>query len=162
MPSIVAREEEWARLREVVRKCAGRIASDRVHRGEKISDRVFHLIERLNPRSDISAYLFRRTISRARTKERLEDNLELLRCYYSLLRPHSALYSEQGQAPAMQTGLTARDIPGWNFACFINHLGIETRTSFKFTETDLADQLSSTRSQLISRVLFDVDPGVET
>jgi hypothetical protein len=35
-----------------------------------------------------SAYLFRRTICHARWKERLEDHLELLRCYYNFVRPH--------------------------------------------------------------------------
>ena len=41
-------------------------------------------IERLNLTiRQGSAYLLRRTICQARWKERLEDNLELLRCYYN-------------------------------------------------------------------------------
>jgi IS1 family transposase len=35
-----------------------------------------------------SAYIFRRTLCRARWKERLEDHLELLRCHYNFVRPH--------------------------------------------------------------------------
>jgi IS1 family transposase len=36
-----------------------------------------------------SAYLGRRTICQARWKERLEDHLELFRCYYNFIRPHA-------------------------------------------------------------------------
>ena len=38
-----------------------------------------------------SAYLGRRTICYARSKKRLEDHLELLRCHYNFVRPHRAL-----------------------------------------------------------------------
>jgi len=49
-------------------------------------------IERLNLTiRQGSSYLFRRTICHARWKERLEDHLELLRCYYNFIRPHRAL-----------------------------------------------------------------------
>src|SRR5262245_35158215 len=41
-----------------------------------------------------SAYLFRRTLYHARWKERLEEHLELLRCYYNFVRPHRALRLE--------------------------------------------------------------------
>jgi transposase-like protein/IS1 family transposase len=37
-----------------------------------------------------SAYLGRRTICQARWKERLEDHIELFRCYYNLIRAHRA------------------------------------------------------------------------
>ena len=56
-----------------------------------------------------SAYLFRRTICHARWKERLEDHLELLRCYYNFVRPHRALkFGGEIRTPAMQAGLTTR------------------------------------------------------
>jgi hypothetical protein len=56
-----------------------------------------------------SAYLFRRTICHARWKERLEDHLELLRCYYNFVRPHRALkFGGEVRTPAMQVGLTTR------------------------------------------------------
>jgi transposase-like protein/IS1 family transposase len=56
-----------------------------------------------------SAYLFRRTICHARWKERLENHLELFRCYYNFVRPHWALkFGSEVRTPAMQTGLTSR------------------------------------------------------
>ncbi len=60
-------------------------------------------IERLNLTiRQGSAYLFRRTISHARWKERLEGHLELLRCYYNFIRPHRALkFGSEIRTPAM-------------------------------------------------------------
>jgi len=56
-----------------------------------------------------SAYLFRRTIYHARGKKRLEDHLELLRCYYNFVRPHMALkFGREMRTPAIQAGLTTR------------------------------------------------------
>jgi IS1 family transposase/transposase-like protein len=56
-----------------------------------------------------SAYLFRRTICHARRKERLEDHLELFRCYYNFVRPHRALkFGREVRTPAMQAGLTTK------------------------------------------------------
>jgi IS1 family transposase len=65
-------------------------------------------IERLNLTiRQGSAYLHRRTLSHARRTERLEDHLELLRCYYNFLRPHRALrFGREVRTPAMQAGLT--------------------------------------------------------
>ena len=67
-------------------------------------------IERLNLTiRQGSAYLCRRTICHARWKERLEDHLELLRCYYNFVRPHRALkFGREVRTPAMQAGLTKR------------------------------------------------------
>ena len=67
-------------------------------------------IERLNLTiRQGSAYLFRRTICHARWKERLEDHLELLRCYYNFLRPHRALkFGLEIRTPAMQAGLASK------------------------------------------------------
>jgi transposase-like protein/IS1 family transposase len=61
-------------------------------------------IERLNLTiRQGSAYLCRRTICQARWKERLEDLLELLRCYYNFIRPHRALnFGLEVRTPAMQ------------------------------------------------------------
>ena len=45
----------------------------------------------------------------ARWKERLEDHLELLRCYYNFVRPHMALkFGREMRTPAIQAGLTTR------------------------------------------------------
>ena len=55
-----------------------------------------------------SAYLSRRTLSHARSEEKLED-LELLRCHYNFVRPHGALkFGHEIRTPAMQAGLVAR------------------------------------------------------
>ena len=56
-----------------------------------------------------SAYLGRRTISQARSTERLEDHLELFRCHYNFIRPHRALkFGREVRTPAMQAGLAGR------------------------------------------------------
>jgi hypothetical protein len=48
-------------------------------------------------------------ICHARWKERLEDPLELLRCYYNFLRPHRALkFGLEIRTPAMQAGLASK------------------------------------------------------
>ena len=67
-------------------------------------------IERLNLTiRQGSAYLFRRTICHARWEERLEDHLELLRCYYNFVRPHRALkFGCEVRTPAMQAGLVSK------------------------------------------------------
>jgi transposase-like protein/IS1 family transposase len=67
-------------------------------------------IERLNLTiRQGSAYLFRRTICHARWKERLEDHLELLRCYYNFIRPHRALkFGPEIRTQAMQAGLLSK------------------------------------------------------
>jgi hypothetical protein len=67
-------------------------------------------IERLNLTiRQGTAYLCRRTICYARCKERLAAQLELLRCYYNFVRPHSALqFGPEVRTPAVQAGLTTR------------------------------------------------------
>ena len=67
-------------------------------------------IERLNLTIRQSlAYLARRTLSHARSKEKLEDHLELVRCHYNFVRPHRALrFGRQTRTPAMQAGLVKR------------------------------------------------------
>src|SRR5262245_15450778 len=55
--------------------------------------------------------LFRRTISPARRKERLEDHLELLCCYYNFVRPHRALkFGDEIRTPGIQAGRTTRPL----------------------------------------------------
>ncbi len=67
-------------------------------------------IERLNLTiRQSSAYLGRRMLCHARSKQALEDQLELLRCYYNFIRPHRALkFGRETRTPAMQAGLTTR------------------------------------------------------
>ena len=81
-----------------------------LHDSEDFSKLNTSFVERLNLTiRQGSAYLFRRTICHARWKERLEDHLELLRCYYNFVRPHRALkFGCEVRSPAMQVGLTTR------------------------------------------------------
>ena len=67
-------------------------------------------IERLNLTiRQSSAYLSRRTLSHARSTEKLEEHLELVRCYYNFIRPHGALkFGRETRTPAMQAGLATR------------------------------------------------------
>ena len=56
-----------------------------------------------------SAYLSRRTLAHARTADKLDAHLELLRCHYNFVRPHGALkFGSETRTPAMQAGLAAR------------------------------------------------------
>ena len=56
-----------------------------------------------------SAYLSRRTLSHARSEEKLEEHLELLRCHYNFVRPHGALkFGRETRTPAMQAVLATR------------------------------------------------------
>ena len=78
-------------------------------------------IERLNLTIRQSlAYLGRRTLSHARSKEKLEEQLELVRCYYNFARPHGALKFRRSEVPtrdpdsgdAGRTRHPARDAQG--------------------------------------------------
>ena len=66
-------------------------------------------IERLNlTLRQATSYLTRRTTCHARRSEQLENQLEIVRCYYNFLRPHRALKFGMGtRTPAMQAGLAA-------------------------------------------------------
>ena len=56
-------------------------------------------------------YLQRRTNAHARRVDRLEENLELLKCHYNFIRPHMALkFGRMFKTPAMQAGLTSRPL----------------------------------------------------
>ena len=56
-----------------------------------------------------SAYLTRRTLSHARSKEKLEEHLEILRCHYNFVRPDGALkFGREIRTPATQAGLVNR------------------------------------------------------
>jgi transposase-like protein/IS1 family transposase len=67
-------------------------------------------IERLNLTiRQGSSYLRRRSPCHSRRSERLEDQLELLRCYYNFMRPHRSLkFGKVTRTPAMQAGLESR------------------------------------------------------
>ncbi len=66
-------------------------------------------IERLNLTvRQGSAYLNRKSPCHARSKEQLENHLELLRCHYNFIRPHRALkFGWEMRTPAMQAGLVS-------------------------------------------------------
>jgi hypothetical protein len=56
-----------------------------------------------------SAYLNRKSPCHARSGERLPNHLELLRGYYSFVRPHRGLeFGRELRTPAMQAGLVSR------------------------------------------------------
>ena len=69
-------------------------------------------IERLNLTiRQGSSYLRRRTPCHSRRKERLEDQLKLLRCHYNFMRPHRSLkFGKVTRTPAMQAGLASRQL----------------------------------------------------
>jgi IS1 family transposase len=83
---------------------------ERLQRSEDSSTLNTSFIERLNLTiRQGSAYLCRRTLCHARWKQRLEEHLALLRCYYNFVRPHRALkFGRDVRTPAMQAGLTRR------------------------------------------------------
>ena len=55
-----------------------------------------------------SAYLRRRSPCHARGADELRGHVELLRCYYNFIRPHSALkFGRETRTPAMQAGLVS-------------------------------------------------------
>ena len=90
---------------------------DALNNSEDSSTLNTSFIERLNLTiRQSSAYLSRRTLSHARSTERLDEHLELLRCYYNFVRPHGAFVRPHGalkfgreiRTPAMQAGLTIR------------------------------------------------------
>ncbi len=67
-------------------------------------------IERLNLTfRQGSAYLCRRTACHSRSEDHLSDHLEIQRCHYNFMRPHSALkFVKVMRTPAMQAGLATR------------------------------------------------------
>ena len=69
-------------------------------------------IERLNLTiRQSSAYLARRTLSHTRSKQKLAEHLELIRCYYNFVRPHRALkFGRETRTPGMQAGLATRRV----------------------------------------------------
>ncbi len=61
-----------------------------------------------------SAYLRRRSPCHARCTDRLRSHVELLRCHYNFVRPHSALkFGRETRTPAMQAGLVSTPM-NWN------------------------------------------------
>ncbi len=99
-------------------------------------------IERLNLTIRQSlAYLARRTLSHARSKEKLEDHLELVRCHYNFVRPHRALrFGRETRTPAMQAGLTARRLTFREvFVCTCTLLIEKVTIAFRGARTGAAD-----------------------
>ena len=85
-------------------------------------------IERLNLTiRQGSAYLCRRTLCHPRTKERLADRVEILRCHYNFLRPHRALkFGKEMRTPAMQAGLAKTPLSFRDIFCWRSHLSYPT------------------------------------
>ena len=58
-----------------------------------------------------SAYLRRRSPCHARGADQLCGHVELLRCHYNFVRPHSALkFGRETRTPAMQAGLASKPL----------------------------------------------------
>ena len=56
-----------------------------------------------------TAYLRRRSTCHARSRKRLEDQIEILRFHYNFARPHRALkFGTETRTPAMQAGLVTK------------------------------------------------------
>ena len=70
---------------------------DALNNSEDSSTLNTSFIERLNLTiRQSSAYLSRRTLFHARSTERLDEHMELLRCYYNFVRPHGARAASAG------------------------------------------------------------------
>jgi hypothetical protein len=69
-------------------------------------------IERLNLFLRFAcSYLRRRTPARMRKPQKLKDAIDLLRCYYNFIRPHSSLkFGPVTRTPAMQAELTTKPL----------------------------------------------------
>jgi transposase-like protein len=69
-------------------------------------------IERLNLFIRFAcSYLRRRTPARMRKPQKLRDAIDLLRCYYNFIRPHSSLkFGPVTRTPAMQAELTNKPL----------------------------------------------------
>ena len=99
-------------------------------------------IERLNLTIRQSlAYLSRRTLSHARSKKKLEDHLELVRCHYNFVRPHRALrFGRETRTPAMQAGLSTRRLTFREvFVCTCTLLVEKVTIAFRGARTGAAD-----------------------
>jgi hypothetical protein len=95
--------------RRAVHGVAGRF-DEALRNSEDSSALTTSFIEHLNLTIRQSlAYLARRTLSYARSQEKLEDHLELVRFHYNFVRPHRALwFGRETRTPAMQAELVKR------------------------------------------------------
>jgi IS1 family transposase len=105
-------------------------------------------IERLNLTiRQASAYLSRRTICHARWEERLEDHLELLRCYYNFVRPHRALkFGHQFRTPAMQAGLATGRLTFREIFSAMMHLLVLRNFIFAFIDSAMLVNVRDSRT----------------
>lgn len=119
------------------------IVTDGSNDSEDSSTLNTSFIERLNLTIRQSlAYLSRRTLSHARSKETLEDHLELVCCHYNFVRPHRALrFGWETRTPAMQAGLTTRRLTFREvFVCTLTLLLMEIVTiAFRGSRTRATD-----------------------
>ena len=85
--------------------------------------------------------LSRRTLSHARSKEKLEDHLELVRCHCNFVRPHRALrFGRETRTPAMQAGLSTRRLTFREvFVCTCTLLVEKVTIAFRGARTGAAD-----------------------
>ena len=95
-----------------------------------------------------SAYLSRRTLSHARSEEKLKEHLELLRCHYNFVRLDGALkFGRETRTPAMQAGLATRRLTFREvFACLSPSLlvsigAITCAVPSRLPTAPIADQL---------------------
>ena len=76
-----------------------------------------------------------------RSMERLEDHLELIRCYYNFVRPHRALkFGREVRTPAMQAGLASRRLMFREiFSSTMSFLALQNITFVFFDSTMLVN-----------------------
>jgi IS1 family transposase len=104
------RKDRVVRVERRIPLCTRRELEDAIEQSEDSSTLNTSFIERLNLTvRQGSAYLGRRTAAHARSSQHLLAHLELFRCYYNFMRPHSALrFGREVRTPAQQAGLVSR------------------------------------------------------
>lgn len=104
------RKNRIVRVEQRIPLCTRRVLEAAIEESEDSTTLNTSFIERLNLTvRQGSAYLSRRTAAHARSPDHLAAHLELFRCFYNFVRPHSALrFGREVRTPALQAGLVTR------------------------------------------------------
>lgn len=108
------RKDRVVQVERRIPLCTRRKLENAIEQSEDSSTLNTSFIERLNLTvRQGSAYLGRRTAAHARSSQHLLAHLELFRCFYNFMKPHSALrFGREVRTPAQQAGTVARRM-GW-------------------------------------------------
>jgi hypothetical protein len=105
-----------------------------------------------------SAYLRRRSPCHARCADHLRGQVELLRCHYNFVRPHSALkFGRETRTPAMQAGLVTKRL---SFRGIFTARGFSLRVFVAVVYVSLADHV--TKSDTVDPPMFSWPPDQRT